>query len=64
LGISIGSLQDEKNIILQPTLFDKVQEDPTSQVLDALNKSLKTEEGHPLLMKASDLLKKGQKNES
>ncbi|MCF0260437.1 MAG: DNA polymerase IV [Erysipelotrichaceae bacterium] len=59
LGISIGSLQDEKKVILQPTLFDKVQQDPTRQVLDTLNKSLQTEEGHPLLMKASDLLKEG-----
>ena len=66
LGISIGSLQDEHNIVLQPSLFDKPVEDPTKNVLDSLNRSLneQMEADHPLLFKASDLLKKEKQNES
>lgn len=53
LGVSVGSLQDEEQIVLQPTLFD-MPGNATEAVIDTFNASL----DNPLLMKASDLLKK------
>lgn len=53
LGISIGSLKDQAQVVLQPTLFDQPR-DATQDLVKRFN----TLSGSPLLMKASDLLKK------
>lgn len=53
IGVTIGSLQDEDKIIVQPSLFEPALSS-TEDVVKTLNRSL---EGN-LLMKASDLLTK------
>lgn len=55
LGISIGSLQDEDQIILQPTLFEAATSS-SDDVIQSLNRQI---EGAGL-MKLSDLLNKKQ----
>ncbi len=61
IGVSIGSLKDQEQVVLQPTLFD-APIDPTRNLVDRLNRQ--SEDGSALLMTASDLMKKKQqKNE-
>lgn len=55
LGVSVGSLLNEENIVLQPTLFD-FEQDSTRQIISTFNDRL----DGSLLMSASDLLKKKQ----
>lgn len=52
IGISVGSLQDEDQIVLQPTLFDTSMS-ASDSVISSLNKQI---EGGAGLMKLSDLL--------
>lgn len=53
IGISVGSLQDEDQIVLQPTLFD-----PSVSGSDAVIRSLNKQLEGAGLMKLSDLMKK------
>lgn len=58
VGVNIGTLKDQDQVVLQPTLFDPPA-DPTRTLVDRLNRQ--SEEGSALLMTASDLLKKKQR---
>lgn len=59
LGISVGSLADEDQIVIQPSLFDTPQE-TTGDVLASLNRQI---EGGGL-MRLSDLLKDRESKDS
>lgn len=58
IGISMGSLKDEDKIIEQPTIFEK----PVLTLQDIINDLNQEYEGK-VFMKASDLLKKDEKDE-
>ncbi len=57
LGITIGSLMDEDQIILQPTLFENTQT-KTEAIIEKLNQSARNEGLNATLMSAGDLLRK------
>lgn len=59
LGVSVGSLLNEENIVLQPTLFD-FEQDSTAQIISSFNERL----DGSLLMSAGDLLKKERENKA
>lgn len=56
LGVSVGSLQDEDQIILQPTLFE-----PAMKTTDDIIRSLNAGAQGKLFKKASDLMKDKEK---
>ncbi len=60
IGLTIGSLMDEDQVNLQPTLFEPV--DQTTQIISQLNLSAENEGLSSVFMSAADLLRKKEKD--
>lgn len=58
IGIHVGSIKNQEKILHQPTIFEAPQQD-TDWILKKLNRKMES----PVFIKASDLLKDGQKHE-
>lgn len=62
IGITVGSLKDEDQINLQPTLFEPAS--ATETIIRQLNNSVKNEGLDAFFMPASELLKKQNKSKA